>query len=152
GGTAASMHAGVIRDENLGVAEGVPGQRFNLLHTPVLSTEEPAKLAVSGPSGLNGAPTWVTWTQVADFASSSPDDLHFTIDGSIGEVRFGPAIRQQDGSLRRYGAVPPKDAYIRMLEYRTGGGQIGNVAKGAIRIMKTSFPFVSSVENRRAAI
>jgi predicted phage baseplate assembly protein len=151
GGTAAAMHAEVIRDEDLGVAEGVPGQRFGLLNTPVLSTEEPAKLAVSSPS-LNGSPSWTTWTQVADFASSGPDDLHFTIDGSLGEVRFGPAIRQEDGTLRRYGAVPPKDAYVRMLEYRSGGGQIGNVAKGALRIMKSSFPFVSTVENRREAI
>lgn len=152
GGTAAAMHAEVNRDEDLGVAEGVPGQRFGLLHAPVLATEEPARLAVSGPTGLNGTPTWTAWTQVPDFASSAPDDLHFVIDGSVGEVRFGPAIRQQDGSLRRYGAVPPKDAYVRMLEYRTGGGQIGNVAPGALRIMKSSFPFVSTVENRRAAI
>lgn len=152
GGTAAAMHAEVVRDEDLGVAEGVPGQRFTLHTTPVLSTEEPAKLVVSGPSGLNGVPTWTTWSQVADFASSGPDDLHFVIDGTLGEVRFGPAIRQQDGSLRRYGAVPPKDAYVRMIEYRSGGGQIGNVAPGALRIMKSSFPFVSTVENRRGAI
>jgi predicted phage baseplate assembly protein len=152
GGTGGAWHAEVIRDEDLGVTEGVPGQRFNLLNTPVLATEEPAKLAVSGPSGPGGEPTWTTWTQVADFASSSPEDLHFTIDGSLGEVRFGPAIRQQDGSLRRYGGVPPKDAFVRMLEYRSGGGQIGNVAPGALRIMKSSFPFVSSVANRRGAI
>jgi predicted phage baseplate assembly protein len=152
GGTAAAMHAEVVRNEDLGVAEGVPGQRFALLHTPVLATEEPAKLVVSGPAGSNGEPTWTTWTQVGDFASSGPDDLHFMIDGSLGELRFGPAIRQEGGDLRRYGAVPPKDAYVRMLEYRSGGGQIGNVAAGALRVMKTSFPFVSSVINRRSAI
>ena len=151
GGTAAAMHASVVRNEDLGVSEGIPGQRFRVVQQPVLSTEEPAQLAVSGAAGGDGAATWVTLTQVQDFASSGPDDLHFAMDGSIGEVRFGPAIRQQDGALRRYGAVPEKDRFIRLLEYRTGGGRSGNVAAGSLRVMKSSIPLVSRVENRRDA-
>ena len=125
GGTAAAVHASVVRDEDLGVSEGIPGQQFNVVQKPVLSTEEPARLVVSGPAGGDGGPTWVSWTQVTDFASSGPNDQHFLLDGSVGEVRFGPAIRQPDGTLRRYGAVPEKDRFIRVLEYRTGGGQRG---------------------------
>lgn len=151
GGTAAAMHASVVRNEDLGVSEGIPGQHFNVVQRPVLSTEEPARLVVSGPAGGDGSPTWVSWTQVTDFASSGPDDRHFLLDGSVGEIRFGPAIRQPDGALRRYGAVPEKDRFIRVLEYRTGGGQAGNVAAGSLRVMKSSIPFVSRVENRRDA-
>ncbi|HEY4227334.1 MAG TPA: putative baseplate assembly protein, partial [Candidatus Limnocylindrales bacterium] len=151
GGTAEAVNATVVRDENIGRSEGTPGQRFQLLHTPVLSTDEPAKLAVSTGALANGGPMWETWAQVGDFAASGPDDHHFMVDGTIGEIRFGPAIRQQDGSLRRYGATPAKDRYVRMLEYRTGGGARGNVSHGALQILKSSIPVVSTIENRRDA-
>jgi predicted phage baseplate assembly protein len=35
--------------------------------------------------------------------------------------------------------------------YRSGGGSTGNVAPGALAILKASIPYVSRVENRRAA-
>lgn len=151
GGTAEAVNATVVRNEDVGVSEGTPGQRFQLLHTPVLSTDEPAKLVVSTGALANGGPMWETWEQVGDFAASGPDDRHFVVDGTTGEIRFGPAIRQQDGSLRRYGATPGKDRYIRMLEYRTGGGARGNVSHGSLQILKSSIPVVSTVENRRDA-
>ena len=151
GGTVEAVNAAVVRDENVGISEGVPSQRFELRRKPVLSTDEPAKLAVSTGADGDGNATWETWEQVADFAASGPNDRHFVLDGSIGEIRFGPAVRQPDGSLRQYGAAPGKDRYIRMLEYRTGGGQRGNVATGSIKVLKSSIPFVSRVENRHDA-
>jgi len=151
GGTVAAVNASVVRDEDLGVSEGVPGQRFELRRKPVLSTDEAATLAVSTGSDADGSPAWQTWDQVEDFAASGPNDRHFVIDGGTGEVKFGPAIRQPDGTLRQYGATPQKDRYIRMLEYHTGGGQRGNSATGSIKVVKSSNPFVSRVENRRDA-
>lgn len=151
GGTVETVNAAVVTDEDLGVSEGIPGQRFELRRKPVLSTDEPAKLVVSTGTGTDGSPMWQAWDQVEDFAASGPDDRHFVIDGATGEVRFGPAIRQPDGTLRRYGATPEKDRYIRMLEYHTGGGQRGNAATGSIKVLKSSNPFVSRVENRRDA-
>jgi predicted phage baseplate assembly protein len=151
GGTAAAVNAYVVRNEDLGVSEGTPGQRFEVREKPVLSTDEPAKLAVSGGTGTDGAPIWETWTQVEDFAASGPGDKHFVIDGTTGEIRFGPAIRQQDGTLRLYGATPGKDRFIRMLEYRTGGGARGNVAAHALQVLKSGIAVVSTVENRRDA-
>lgn len=151
GGTVEAVNASVVRDEDLGISEGTSSQRFELRRKPVLSTDEPAKLAVSTGADGDGAATWETWEQVGDFAASSPNDRHFVLDGSTGEVRFGPVVRQPDGSLRQYGATPGKDRYIRMLEYRTGGGQRGNVATGSIKVLKSSIPFVSRVENRRDA-
>jgi predicted phage baseplate assembly protein len=151
GGTAAAMNASVVRNEDLGVSEGTPGQRFEVREKPVLSTDMPATLAVSAGTASDGVPLWETWTQVGDFAASGPNDRHFIVDGATGEVRFGPAIRQPDGTLRRYGATPEKDRYVRMLEYRTGGGSRGNVARGALQILKSAIPVVSTVENRRDA-
>jgi predicted phage baseplate assembly protein len=151
GGTAAAMNASVVRNEDLGVSEGTPGQHFEVREKPVLSTDMPATLAVSAGTASDGAPLWETWTQVGDFAASGPNDRHFIVDGATGEVRFGPAIRQPDGTLRRYGATPEKDRYVRMLEYRTGGGSRGNVARGALQILKSAIPVVSTVENRRDA-
>lgn len=151
GGTVEAVNAAIVGDEDLGVSEGVPGQRFELRRKPVLSTDAPATLAVSTGTDTDGSPMWQTWEQVGDFAASGPKDRHFVIDGATGEIRFGPAVRQPDGSLRQYGATPEKDRYIRMLEYHTGGGQRGNASAGAIKVLKTSNPFVSRVENRRDA-
>ena len=64
---------------------------------------------------------------------------------------LGPAVRQEDGTLRNYGAVPAKGAVLRMVSYRTGGGRPGNVARGALRILRTSIPYVTRVENRHPA-
>jgi predicted phage baseplate assembly protein len=94
---------------------------------------------------------WQPWTQVANFANSGPDDRHFTLDAMAGELAFGPAIRLGDGTLRRYGAVPPKGARIRVPAYRSGGGRRGNVAKGTLAVLKSSIPYVARVENRRPA-
>ena len=145
GGTVDAVNAELILAEEIGISEGVPGQRFDLRHLPVVPSEEPAVLEVSGDDG------WEDWTQVPDFAGSGPDDRHFVLDVSAGEVRLGPAVRQPDGSLRGYGAVPTKNARLRVRAYRTGGGRKGNVAKGALSVLKSSIPFVSRVENRRAA-
>jgi predicted phage baseplate assembly protein len=145
GGTVEAVHAEVIRDEVLGLSEGVPGQRFKLRHRPVVPTEEPPVLEVSAGHG------WDEWRPVETFAQSTPDDLHFQLDWVEGEIVFGPAVREPDGTLRQHGAVPPKGAALRIPAYRTGGGRRGNVARGLLRVQREPVPFVSRVENRRAA-
>jgi predicted phage baseplate assembly protein len=145
GGTVQAVHAEVIRDELLGLSEGVAGQRFELHHRPVVPTEEPPVLEVSAGSG------WDEWRPVETFAHSAPEDLHFQLDWVAGEIVFGPAVREPDGTLRQHGAVPPKGAAMRIPTYRTGGGRRGNVARGLLRVQREPIPFVSRVENRRAA-
>src|SRR5262249_12052071 len=39
----------------------------------------------------------------------------------------------------------------RFTRYRTGGGVVGNVPPGALRVLKSSVPYVRSAENRVAA-
>ncbi len=145
GGTADAVNAELVSEEEVGVSEGISGQRFVLKRQPVVPSDEPAVLEVSGEDG------WVEWQEVPDFAGSGPTDHHFALDLSSGEVRLGPAVRQADGTIRRYGGVPDKDARLRLRAYRTGGGRKGNVSAGSLTVLKSSIPFVARVENRRQA-
>jgi hypothetical protein len=113
GGTADAVNAEIVTNEEVGISEGVPGQRFALKRGPLVPGDDPV-LEVAGDEG------WDEWSYVADFAASGPDDKVFSLDLSTGEVRLGPAVRLADGALRRYGAVPPKGAHLRLHEYRIG--------------------------------
>jgi predicted phage baseplate assembly protein len=119
---------------------------FELARRPIVLSDEPSVLEVS-----HDQEGWQEWTQVSDFAGSQPLDRHFTIDQTSGEVSLGPVVRNPDGTLTQYGAVPEKGAVVRMRRYGTGGGRQGNVAKSAIRVCRTAIPYISTVENRRPA-
>lgn len=146
GGTAPTVHAEVVRGEVIGRSDGTPAQHFTLQQRPVLPSEEPATV-----TALHGDRTQ-TWNEVAHFALSGPGDQHFRIDRFAGEIQFGPAVRAADNDLRYYGGIPAPGAVLRLESYRTGGGQSGNVGRGLVRVLKTSVPYVSRVENRVPAI
>lgn len=149
GATAAAEHAETITDEVLGAAEGVPGQTFALARPPVVPGD--FVVEVTGPeSGPD--PQYTHWTRVDDFAHSGPEDRHITLDPNSGRVEFGPAVRERDGSIRYYGAVPAKGATVRVRSYRTGGGLRGNVARSTLKILRSAIPYVARVENRRPAL
>ncbi|QWF77825.1 putative baseplate assembly protein [Amycolatopsis sp. CA-230715] len=145
GGTIEAEHAEAVLDEIIGESEGVAGQRFPVARPPVLTDGEPVVVEVSEGDG------WQEWSVVDHFGSSSAVDRHLMLDATSGEFAFGPAVREPDGAIRHYGAVPPKGAVIRVRRYRTGGGRAGNVARGAISVLASSVPFISQVENREAA-
>ncbi|HYP24977.1 MAG TPA: putative baseplate assembly protein, partial [Actinomycetota bacterium] len=145
GGTTSAVHADVVENEIVGTSEGTPGQRFPLRHSPVVPSGEPPVLEVSTPAG------WSEWSQVETFAFSGAGDPHFDLDEAAGEVLLGPAVRELDGTVRHYGAIPPAGATLRLRSYRAGGGSEGNVSAGAISVLKSAIPFVTAVENRRAA-
>jgi predicted phage baseplate assembly protein len=145
GGTTTAVHAEIVEGEHLGISEGTPGQTLALKRRPVVPSPEPVVVETSSPEG------WERWERVDGFARSSPADRHFVLDDADGLVIFGPAVREPDGSVRRHGAVPPKGSRVRVPVYRTGGGSAGNVARGAISVLKSSIPYVSRVENRRPA-
>ncbi|MEU6021947.1 putative baseplate assembly protein [Micromonospora sp. NPDC047134] len=145
GGTVAGVHAETVVGESLGESEGVPGQRFRVLRPPVIPDDKPFVVEVSDGTG------WQEWVEVDAFGGTGPDERCVTVDRTTGEVAFGPAVREPDGTLRRYGAVPRNGARLRVRRYRTGGGRRGNVARGAISMLRSSVPYVSRVENREAA-
>ncbi|GAB3249460.1 putative baseplate assembly protein [Kineosporia babensis] len=145
GGTVSAVHAQAVHNEVLGESSGAPGQRVRVAHVPVLADDPPLVLEVAEEGG------WQPWSVVADFSESRPHDRHVTLEPSTGEVSFGPAVREPDGTLRQYGAVPARGAVIRAARYRSGGGRAGNVSRGTLQVLRSSIPFVARVENREAA-
>jgi predicted phage baseplate assembly protein len=145
GGTAEAVHAEVVRDEVLGLSEGTPGQTFALSRRPVVPGGPPFVVEVASGQG------WERWPAVDSFAGVGEDEKVVRLEYASGEVQFGPAVREPDGTLRRYGALPPKGAPLRVPVYRTGGGPAGNVRARALNVLRTTIPSVARVENRRAA-
>ncbi len=145
GGTVPAVHAELVTEEVLGLSEGVPGQRFPIQRPPIVAGDPPLVVEVAAGDG------WTEWREVGTFAESGPEDRHVTVDRGGGEVCFGPAIRRPDGTLRQYGATPPKAALIRIRAYRTGGGRRGNVARNTLTVLRDPVPFVSTVTNRQPA-
>ena len=145
GGTAAAVNAEVVVDEILGVSEGVPGQRFLLKRRPVVPGDRPTSVQVSDDED-----GWQEWTQVPDFAGSGPEDRHFVLDAVAGEVRFGPAVREPDGSVRglRRGAAEGTPHQLASTAPAAAGSATSR--RASISVLKSSIPFVSRVENRRA--
>ncbi len=147
GATVEAYHAATVTGELLGTSEGIPGAIYALPRHPVLAFEADEVVEVREL----GSEEWVAWQQVASFEQSSRSDRHFQLDAARGEVRFGPAIRQPDGGWRRYGAVPPGGASLRMSRYRYGGGSAGNVAPRALSILPRLVDGIESATNPVAA-
>ena len=147
GATVSATHATEVANEALGRSDGSPGQVFYLEHTPVLPRGDDERVEIWEP-GMEG---WQLWTEATDLGESGRDDRHYVCDGVTGEVRFGPALRQRDGTVRRYGAIVPRGADIRFSLYRYGGGTAGNVRAGTITEMKAALAYVDHISNRMAA-
>ncbi len=147
GATVTATHATEVTAEPLGRSDGSPGQVFRLEHTPVLP-RRPGECVEIWQAGME---TWEPWTEVETLAESGPEDKHYLLDSVTGEILFGPALRQRDGTVKRYGAVPPRGADLRFSRYRYGGGTAGNVRAGAITELKTAIAYVDRVVNRQPA-
>jgi predicted phage baseplate assembly protein len=146
GGTVMATHSQQVKQEFLGRSDGSAGQRFQLQFTPILNRRPDETLIVE----MNGEPTQV-WKEVPDFAETGSDNLCFTLDSVTGELRCGPAVRQPDGTMKLYGAIPARGANLIFQGYRYGGGEQGNVLAGFINTLKTSIPYVDKVANRAPA-
>lgn len=144
GGTVAVTNAMVVKDESLGQSDGTAGQRFRLSQAPVLRRRNEQNEVLL----VNNEP----WNEVENFAESKPTDPHYVIDSASGEIRLGPAVPEPDGTIRCYGVVPPLRANLVFKQYRYGGGTAGNVLARKINQLKTSIPFVQSVENLTSAV
>lgn len=133
----------LVHEEVLGRSDGTPGQQFYLAHTPVVTRNAVEYLEVRHVDGMVER-----WQEVNDFAQSQEADKHYIIEGDSGRLRMAPALPQRDGSIKRYGAIPPKNAVLVMRQYRYGGGHTGNVGRERLNVLKTALPFVERVTNR----
>lgn len=149
GATTTATHAVFTYFEDLGVSTGDPGQSFQLNFAPVLELRDDETVEVE--ELRNGRLVYVPWQRVKDFSRSERYDRHFVLDAATGQVRFGPSVRQPNGSVRQYGRVPEVGRRIRVNQYRYGGGVAGNVPAGRITIMRSAVPYVDRVTNMRRA-
>jgi predicted phage baseplate assembly protein len=146
GGRVSASHCQHFSNETLGRTSGTPGESLQLSHFPLVSEQDALTIEVSSPEG------WVTWNRVDTFADQLPDARVFSLDSTTGTLRFGPLIRMNDGSARTFGATPEAGATVRIPLYRAGGGVLGNLETGALRLLRTSIPFVARVQNIVPAI
>jgi predicted phage baseplate assembly protein len=148
GGTVMARHAVTVLNEVVGRSTGVPGESYRLLQTPVLARDATRDYLMVEPPGA----TAQRWTEVADFGDSGPEDRHYTLDSVDGVLTLGPALLQPDGTMYRFGEVPPKGSLLRFTRYQHGGGVVGNVPRGMLTVLKSSIPYVARVVNRQPAV
>lgn len=145
GGRVEAVNARRFTNEIVGTSDGTPGQRFTVQHGPIVRAVEEPIVEVSTGEG------WERWSVVDTFGDRTDRDPVVLVDSTAGTLEFGPAVREADGSLHRYGRVPAAGARIRVASYRVGGGRAGNVSAGTLTVMRNKVPFVVRVENRTAA-
>jgi predicted phage baseplate assembly protein len=97
-------------------------QRFAFAHRPVRSDELVVTIAEGGETGggvlAGSTSTDNAWRRVETFDASGPDDEHFVLDESAGELVFGDGWR---------GKIPAANRRVVAEAYRFGGGDRGNV-------------------------
>ena len=135
-------HAAVQEQEMLGHSDGTPGQSFHVRHTPALPLRPDEVVKVWD----HDHQTWTPWERRESFENSGRDDRHFTFDPVSGRIDLGPAVRVP-GGWHQFGAVPPEGAGVCISRYRYGDGAGGNVAAGALTVVRTPVPGVVSVTN-----
>ncbi|MBQ6519580.1 MAG: putative baseplate assembly protein [Anaerolineaceae bacterium] len=140
-----ATNAQVVAGEVLGESNGEPGQHFLLLHSPVLNFSDSETIEVE--ETVEGVQVFIPWTRVDDFASSDKYSRHYMLDTAKGEIVFGPAVRQPDGSVIQYGKIPESGRQIRVTDYRYGGGIRGNMPENTLDVMNTSLAYISRASN-----
>lgn len=145
GATVPAMHATRVETEVLGSSNGEPGQSFTLRNAPVLALQSGETLEVEETRGENSV--FVPWQQVGDFSKSTRFDRHYQLDMASGAIRFGPSVRQPDGSVIQYGRIPESGRGLRFSRYRFGGGVRGNLPPRALTTMATSLAYVARAAN-----
>lgn len=135
-------NATTVRNELLGVADGTPGQSYQLANSNI----QPGtlQLAVQESPQSDNQPL-VPWTAVDSLDPYGPNDRVAALDPEAGTVTFG------DGVNGRIVPLVPQGGQIVALTYRWGGGANGNVAVGAITTLNSSGAGISGVVNFVAA-
>ena len=140
--TVSAQQAETVLDEVLGGSTGLPNQVFQLANTPILQGS--LILEVNEVDNI-----YEVWTQVDDFFGSSPNDPHYALDRTSGQIRFG------DGVNGRIPVANVNNAGSNVVarQYRFGGGSAGNVAAGAINTLLTSIAGIdeNGITNLQAA-
>jgi hypothetical protein len=147
-----------IEAETLGSSSGTGDQTLQFEIKPVLDAEvwvdelaalsrrerelleDDSETTVEAETDDDGTVSafWVRWTRVDDFLNSDAEARHYKLNHIDGTVTFG------DG---RNGRIPVAGENNVRADYRTGGGDDGDVAVGAVENLDDDIPLVDSVTN-----
>jgi predicted phage baseplate assembly protein len=150
--TVSASQARTIRDEIVGGSDGRPDQTFTIANTPVIQLATPYTLTGADGRSVQVSSAqlevdeglgFLAWQEVEDFFSSQPDDPHFTLDRTTGEIAFGNG---QFGRIPVANPANPNASIVARL-YRFGGGKQGNVGVGSVNALQTFVNGVASVTN-----
>lgn len=171
--TVSATAVSTTRDEVVGSSNGEPSQLMLLRHAPVYATAPRGtdeRLLEKGKRSANPTEaeqatiderlrereyakgfllevdesgTMRPWEEVEDFYTSQPDDRHYTMNRTTGEIRFG------DGKQGRIPLAGINNIVARY--YRYGGGAAGNVGSGTITDLQSSVSGVDAATNNWGA-
>lgn len=154
-----ALQAKTIQDEILGSGLGEAGQELELRNRPVVDAKvwvnelawlsqgekqamlnENKGLDVETKKDSNGrfSEFWVMWENVENFSSSDGKSRHYLLDRTSGKIRFG------DGAQ---GMIPPLGMNNIKANYRTGGGEAGNLEALSITKLYSALKHVDAVYN-----
>ncbi len=157
--TTTAFQASPVVGEILGASNGTADQTFNFLKQLIISQDvwvreprlpgEGAQELIHQEEGQDAIKIvrdeageekeiWIRWHEVADFDKSGVDSRHYLMNNRLGIIQFG------DGEK---GMVPPPGADGIKVDYRYGGGTIGNIAKNSISGLKNAIPFIKEAVN-----
>lgn len=157
--TVVAFHGETITDEIAGSGDGEPNQTHKLQHADVLNNEdirvreslsveereqierENGKDAVRDREDIGG--TWVRWKEVKALFDCDAEDRCYEIDRAAGVLQFGDGVHGR--------TVPAGVDNIRAFKYRTGGGDVGNVAANKIAALATAVAGIESAFNPTSA-
>lgn len=129
--TITATQADTIEFETIGGSNAQVDQVVTLGSTPVIAGS--LELQVDEGSGFE------TWFEQPDLFGSGPDDNHYVLNRSSGEIRFGNGI-----NARIPVANPRQPANFRARIYRIGGGVRGNVAEQSLKVLQGSTPGIDA--------
>lgn len=153
-----AYHCELVDAELVATGNGLPGQQVQVARPPIVSaTDDRRELTVgveTDPDTLEpgeaavqyGNRSFRIWQEVEAFTGGEPGPYVYVADRQAGIIQFAPAVAGvSDGKLSRVpqalAAVPPNNAEIRVWYWR-GGGPQGNVAAGALTVLKDALPGV----------
>lgn len=157
---AKALNCDTIEAEGVGTGTGAPGQSVQVRRPPIIAESGdgldlivgveagPAELADGAVSRTLGDKSYRVWREIESFADAAPTDCVYRVDRAMGRIQFAPAV-SGEGSTP-LSAVPALGRDIRVW-YRVGGGRAGNVAIGALTVLKTPIPDLTVTNADRAA-
>ncbi|MBN2735367.1 MAG: putative baseplate assembly protein [Spirochaetales bacterium] len=154
------LHQRTYGREILGGSSGLPNQQFEIIRRPILPglnlvVKEPLmppekeRLDLEAEEGSDAISlrknskakdeVFVRYHRVDNFLSSKSYSRHYVLDFQNNCIIFGDGVK---------GCIPPRSKNnIIIEEYCTGGGEIGNIGSGTVRVLRENVPFLAGVEN-----